>query len=98
MDWSRGCLGAHWVDLATFVLTLAGDGYNAEELFNQHAITRGVDSDKVNAHLASVAGYWNNAIREPRAGRPAALLDYQQRSAIGSLAWLRSRIETAKAH
>lgn len=93
VDWSRGCRGAPWVDLATFVLTLAADGYDPEQISNQSAI-RGVDSDDVNRHLAAVAGYWNNAVCETRPDRSEGLLDYQQRSATGALTWLRSRMET----
>lgn len=91
LDWSRGCVSAHWVDLATFAVTLAGDGYDAEQIFTRGVDRDGIDADDVNAHLAALAGYWNNAIREPQRNKPHGLIDYQQRSAAGSLAWLQHR-------
>ncbi|WP_369067068.1 hypothetical protein [Kocuria carniphila] len=81
--------------MATFILTLAGDRYDAERIFHQTVISDGAVFDDLNAHLAAIAGYWSNAICEATLDRPAGLLDYQQRSATGALAWLRSRIEKA---
>jgi hypothetical protein len=92
VDWSRGCAGARWVDLATIAVTLAADGYDAEQIFNGGFDHGEVDADDVNAHLAALAGYWNNAVRQPRGNRTTELIDYQRRSAAGSLAWLRQRI------
>lgn len=89
LDWSRGSVGAHWVDLVTFAVTLAGDGYDAEQVFTRAG--GGVDADDVNAHLAVLAGYWNNAVHQPQGSKTSGLIDYQQRSAAGSLAWLRQR-------
>lgn len=91
LDWSRGCVGASWIDLATFAVTLAADGYDAEQIFKRNTDSTGIDPDDVNAHLAALAGYWCNAIHQPRGSRTDSLLSYQRRSAAGALAWLRRR-------
>ncbi|GAB2580520.1 hypothetical protein GCM10027269_40260 [Kribbella endophytica] len=95
VDWSRGCVGARWVDIATLAVTLAADGYDAERILERGTDRTSVDPNAVNAHLAALAGYWSNAIRRPRAGRDRSLLDYQQRSAAGALAWLQHRLEAS---
>lgn len=92
LDWSRGARAAWWVDLVTFLVTLAGDGYDAEHLFHTSVTTTEIDADDVNAHLAALAGYWTNACHEFRSNRPHTVLNYQQRSGAGALTWLRQRL------
>lgn len=91
IDWSRGGVGAAWVDLATYLVTLAGDGFDAERTFRAEPVAREADPDDVNSHLAALAGYWINVAHEERPGRSPALLDYQRRSGAGALTWLQAR-------
>jgi hypothetical protein len=92
VDWSRGCVGAQWIDIATYAVTLAADGYDAERIFSRNTDSNTVSPDALNVHLAALAGYWNNAIHQPQGTKTQSLVDYQQRSAKGSLAWLRQRV------
>lgn len=95
IDWSRACLAASWVDLATFSFTPAGDGHDAEQLFWSSPLSKGAAEQALDAHLAALAGYWLNAVANTDARtdeRMTKLLDYQQRSLDGAMAWLRQRM------
>ncbi|MEH3075674.1 MAG: phosphotransferase [Quadrisphaera sp.] len=95
IDWSRACLAAPWVDLATFLVTPGGDGHDAEQLFWSSPLSKGAGEQALNAHLAVLAGYWLNAVAKTSARsdeRMAELLDYQQRSLDGAMTWLRQRL------
>lgn len=91
VDWSRGCLGAPWVDLVTFLVTAAGDGHGAERLFCASPLSAEADDRAVDAHLAALAGYWTEARHRAAPDWDPELMDYQRRSLAGSLRWLRER-------
>ncbi|MEU4806140.1 phosphotransferase [Actinosynnema sp. NPDC023587] len=70
VDWSRACLGAPWVDLATFLPSAATDGHDPERLFATHPAGADVPPDDLDAYLAALAGHWADVVHRP--GRPVA--------------------------
>lgn len=91
IDWSRGCLGAPWVDLVTFLVTAQGDGHDAAALFAASPLSCGAEARAVDAHLAVLAGYWTEAAFRARPDSFPELLDYQRRSLAGARTWLQQR-------
>ncbi|WP_187279611.1 phosphotransferase [Quadrisphaera setariae] len=91
IDWSRGCLGAPWVDLVTFLVTAQGDGHDAAALFAASPLSCGAEARAVDAHLAVLAGYWTEAAFRARPDSVPDLLAYQRRSLAGARTWLQER-------
>jgi hypothetical protein len=98
VDWSRACLGAPWVDLATLAPAMQADGHDLTGALSHGPVLSGVSPWRVDAYLAALAGYWLDVgtaapDAASNASSDAALRDFQRRSARGALALLRHRLD-----
>ena len=94
VDWPHVCLGAPWVDLLAFLPSVAMQaGPKPWELFDHHPLGRAAETDRVNAVLAAIAGFFvQRSMLPPPPGLPT-LREFQRAQGAESLAWLRRRLE-----
>ena len=56
-DWSWLALAAPWVDLAGLLVSVHGDGLDAEATLADHRLARGVEPRAISCLLSAMAGY-----------------------------------------
>src|ERR1039458_4740436 len=57
-DWSWLALAAPWVDLAGLLVSVHGDGLDAEATLADHRLARGVEPRAISCLLSAMAGYF----------------------------------------
>ena len=91
-DWNHLTLGAPWLDLAALLVSVHGDGLDADALWDASPLSDGVDDDALVAFLAALAGFFvGAAAQEDMAGSPY-LRQHQGWWRDASLSWLDSRL------
>lgn len=92
LDWAWTCLGAPWVDLPLFALTVnAEGGADAEAIVATHPLTTGVDPECIDAVLLGALGYWSRICRTPEPPSLPGVRAYQRAYADATLRWARRR-------
>jgi hypothetical protein len=92
VDWNWPVVGAAWADLVCLVLSAAGDGYDADALLAEHALTRDVDPHAIDAFLAVLWTFWAVAAFEPVPHGSPHLRDHQQWYLDTTRRWLSRRL------
>ena len=57
-DWSWLALAAPWVDLVGLLVSVHGDGLDAEATLADHRLARGVEPRAISCLLSAMAGYF----------------------------------------
>jgi aminoglycoside phosphotransferase len=93
VDWPHACVGARWIDLLGMLPSVAMQhGPEPWEIFDAHPVTRDAPSDRVDAVLAALAGFFvQRGTLPPPPGLPT-LRDFQRAQGAVALAWLRRRL------
>ena len=93
-DWNWLTLAAPWVDLVGLLISVHGDGHDAQALLAAHPLAVGVSPRAVDAFLAAVAGNW--AEEAAKASAPADyspwMRTYQAWRRDAALSWLALRL------
>jgi len=64
-DWNWLALAAPWVDLVGLLVSVHGDGLDAEVILAEHPLARGVEPRAINSLLSAMAGYFTEAAARP---------------------------------
>jgi hypothetical protein len=91
VDWSSPCLGAPWIDLATFLPTIGRSGRELNERFLATAVGAAGESSKVDAFLVALAGMWLERSHNAPVVHVPGLRTHQARCGAAALEWLRCR-------
>jgi aminoglycoside phosphotransferase (APT) family kinase protein len=92
-DWNHLTLGAAWLDLASLLVSVHGDGLDADALWDASPLTDPSDDDALVAFLVALAGFFVGvAAGEDMPGSPY-LRAHQAWWRDASLSWLASRLE-----
>ena len=93
LDWAWTCLGAAWVDLLLFALTVnAEGGADVERIVAAHPLMGGVDPDCIDAVVLGALGYWSGISRTPEPPSLPGVRAYQRAYADATLRWARRRL------
>ena len=91
-DWNHLTLGAPWLDLAALLISVHGDGLDADALWDASPLADGVDGDALVAFLAALTGFFVGvAVQQDVPGSPYLRL-HQAWWRDASLSWLDSRL------
>ncbi len=90
-DWNWPSRGAAWFDLLTLLISVRGDGYDAEALFTAHPLGAEADRAAVDAALAGLSGYFTRASAGPALTTSPHLRTHQSWYAETTLSWLAIR-------
>lgn len=93
LDWPLACVGAAWVDVLFFApsVTMQG-GPLPEQVLARYPALREADPERVNAALASVAGFFTHrSLQPPPPGLPT-LRPFQAAQGLVARAWLARRL------
>ena len=98
-EWSWPGLGPRWLDVATLLVTVHGDGLDADRLLADHPLAAGVAADDVDAWLAALCGLMVEADSRPVPASAPHLLTHRRWWAAAAWSWLARRRgwEPAKA-
>ncbi|MFC6236583.1 hypothetical protein [Longivirga aurantiaca] len=92
-DWNHLTLGAAWLDLAALLVSVHGDGLDADTLWAASPLTDGVDEDALVAFLAAVAGFFVDVAAQEEVPGSPYLREHQAWWRDASLSWLDSRLQ-----
>ncbi len=87
-DWNWLSLAAPWVDLVGLLVSVHGDGLDAEALLTEHPLTRDVQVRAVDAFLVASAGYLCEAAARPPFPNSPWMRNHQAWWRDATLSWL----------
>ncbi len=90
-DWNWPLLGAPWLDLVGLLLSVHGDGLEADAIVTSHPLTAEVDPRSIDAFLAGLWLYFTTAGDQPVPTASPYIRDFQKLQAGWTLSWLRKR-------
>lgn len=91
-DWNWLMLAAPWIDVVGLLVSVHGDGLDADAVLSTHPLTRDVPRASVDAFLVALAGYFvGNAVQPPVATSPW-LRVHQAWWRDAALDWLATRL------
>lgn len=91
-DWNWVALAAPWIDLVMLLVSVHGDGLDAQALLSQHPLAAGVDASDINAFLAALGGYFTEAAALPGFDHSPWMRAHQAWLRDASLDWLALRL------
>ncbi len=92
VDWPWACLGAKWLDLVLFLPSVAMQGGPKPwEIFDSHALGKGVDPDLVTPVVAALAGFFIRLGNKPPEPGIPNLREFQLGQGETALEWLKVR-------
>jgi Ser/Thr protein kinase RdoA (MazF antagonist) len=91
-DWNWPLLGAPWLDLVTLLLSVAGDGLDADAVLATHPLTRDLEPRSIDAWLATLWLYFTTSMELPVPAHSPHLRDHQLWYAEATEDWLRDRL------
>ena len=91
-DWNWLSLAAPWVDLVGLLISVHGDGLDADALLADHPLTRDVPSRAVDAFLAALGGYFTEAAGQPVLPHSPWIRTHQAWWRDATLSWLALRL------
>lgn len=91
-DWNWLLLGAPWVDLVGLLVSVHGDGLDADAVLATHPLTRDVPARSLDAYLVGLAGYFVGAAAQPPVESSPWLRVHQAWWRDAALDWLASRL------
>ena len=65
-EWNAPVVGAAWIDTVCLLMTVSGDGLDADALLAERPLTAPVDPDDVDTVLALFCGYFLERRDQPR--------------------------------
>lgn len=90
-DWNWPVAGAPWIDTVLLLISVHGDGLDADAILAERRLTRDVRPDDVDSLLALLAGYFLERRDEPAPNSSPFLRVHQSWYAETTWSWLRSR-------
>jgi aminoglycoside phosphotransferase (APT) family kinase protein len=94
-DWNWLTLAAPWVDLVGLLVSVHGDGLDADAIVATHVLTRDVSDRSINAFLVALAGYFIDAASRPPFSHSPWLRTHQAWWRDATLSWLSLRLRAA---
>jgi len=91
-DWNWLSLTAPWVDLVGLLISVHGDGPDADALLAEHPLARDVPPRAVDAFLAALAGYFTEAAAQPAFPHSPWIRTHQAWWRDATLSWLALRL------
>ena len=92
VDWPWAAVGARWVDLVSFLPSVAMQGGpDPEEIWRAHPLARGVDGERVDAFLAAFAGMLTRSALDPAPPGLPTLRPFQAAMGERTRTWLAQR-------
>jgi aminoglycoside phosphotransferase (APT) family kinase protein len=91
-DWNWIQLAAPWVDLVGLLVSVHGDGLDAERIISAHALTRDVPRSSIDAFLVALAGYYVDVAGRPTLESSPWLRVHQGWWRDAALDWLAVRL------
>lgn len=91
-DWNHLTLGAAWLDLAALLVSVHGDGLDADSLWDASPLTVGVDDDALVAFLAALTGFFVGVAADLDVPGSPYLRLHQAWWRDASLSWLDERL------
>jgi aminoglycoside phosphotransferase (APT) family kinase protein len=92
-DWNWLTLAAPWVDLVGLLVSVHGDGLDAEAILAAHPLARGVEPRAISAFLTALAGYFTEAAAGPALASSPWLRTHQAWWRDATLSWLARRLQ-----
>ncbi len=91
-DWNWLSLAAPWVDLVALLISVHGDGLDAEAFLSNHPLAANVDPRAINAFLVALAGYFTEAAARPAFANSPWMRTHQAWWRDATLSWLALRL------
>jgi hypothetical protein len=92
-DWNWLTLAAPWVDLVALLVSVHGDGLDAEAVLAGHPLSRDVPARAVDAFLVALAGYFTEAAARPPLPHSPWMRTHQGWWRDATLSWLALRLQ-----
>jgi len=90
-DWNWLTVGAPWLDLVGLLVSVHGDGLDADAELARSPLTRDVPARAIDAYLAGLAGYFTEAAARPAVSGSPWLRVHQAWYRDATLGWLAHR-------
>lgn len=91
-DWNWMALAAPWIDLVCLLISVHGDGLDADHILAEHPLTRDVPARAINAFLVALAGYFTEAAARPPFPHSPWMRTHQAWWRDSALNWLTRRL------
>ena len=91
-DWNWLTLAAPWADLVGLLISVHGDGLDAEAVLAEHPLSRDVPARPVDAFLVALAGYFTQAAARPALPHSPWMRAHQAWWRDATLSWLALRL------
>jgi aminoglycoside phosphotransferase (APT) family kinase protein len=92
-DWNWLAIAAPWVDLVGLLISVHGDGLDADAVLAEHPLSREVPARAVDAFLAALAGYFTEAAARPPFPHSPWMRTHQAWWRDATLRWLALRLQ-----
>ena len=90
-DWNWPALGPTWVDVVHLLISVHGDGLDADALLHEHPVTSGVPDEAVDSFLAALGGFMAEADLRPVPTTSPHLGTHRLWWAAAAYSWLAAR-------
>jgi hypothetical protein len=91
-DWNWPLLGASWLDLVCLLISVAGDGLDADAVLATHPLTRDLEPRSIDAWLATLWLFFTTSRELPVPAHSPHLRDHQAWYADATADWLHARL------
>ncbi len=91
VDWNWPALGAPWIDLVCLLISVNGDGLDADAYLAEHPLTRDVDPRAVDCLLAALWSHWAVGRHQDVPIKSPHLRTHQAWYADATKTWLTTR-------
>jgi hypothetical protein len=91
VDWNWPVVGAAWIDTVSLLVSVHGDGLDADRVLAERALTRDVPAEHVDSLLALLAGYFLERRNQPVPNSSPYLRVHQSWYAEATWSWLAAR-------
>jgi aminoglycoside phosphotransferase (APT) family kinase protein len=92
-DWSWLALAAPWVDLVGLLVSVHGDGLDAEAILADHRLAKGVEPRAISCLLSAMAGYFTEVAARPAFPSSPWMRTHQAWWRDATLSWLALRLQ-----
>jgi thiamine kinase-like enzyme len=92
-DWNWLALAAAWVDLVGLLVSVHGDGLDAEVILADHPLARGVEPRAIDSLLSAMAGYFTEVAARPAFANSPWMRTHQGWWRDATLSWLALRLQ-----
>jgi aminoglycoside phosphotransferase (APT) family kinase protein len=92
-DWNWLAQAAPWVDLVGLLVSVHGDGLDAEAVLADHPLAKGVQPRAIDCLLSAMAGYFTEAAARPAFPNSPWMRTHQAWWRDATLSWLALRLQ-----